>query len=218
MSAQQPDGKTQQPVGEAQSPEYAGQLPVRAVLQQYVSPAQPEQDNLRALKWQPGDMPTIATQVGLGVAGFVVAEAVTVPFALMGTHFNLVDHNTENRVIAFAMITGISGALGLTQGVIWGGDIFEGNGNGWWTLLGSAAGITLGMMTATGMDSDEGWAVGAGMALTGPILAYHLSAEPVYVGTAYSPSPPLQQSACALQPTGMHDNIPLLQLSIPLGE
>jgi len=166
--------------------------------------------------WRPGDIPTIAAQAGLGAASCIVAGFLSVPIAAVATRINVADGNTDAQLDAFFIITCLGASFGLAQGVIWGGDIFDGNGNGWLTLLGSVAGVTAGGLTGWHIHTAAGWMLGSAVVLATPILFYHLSAEPVYAGPASSLNAPAPTNHYSFRPTGMHDQMQLQVLSLPL--
>jgi hypothetical protein len=171
------------------------------------------QDSTAEIIWRPGDVPTIATQVGLGAVSLVVFGVASGLVGTMAVGGNLVDgaNTTDSQLAAVWIVTGLGASLGLTQGVMWGGDIWNGNGDYWSTLLGAVLGIAAGGILGATTEDAAGWAFGSTLALATPILFYHLTASDVHAGPSRSWTMSKQ-----FQPTGggLHYQVEVLRVPL----
>lgn len=125
----------------------------------------------------------IATQAVTEVIFIGLSEACAGAAAAIAFRFNIADGSgmTTAEQNASVIMLVAAGVLGQYAGVMLGGEMWDGNGSGGYTLLGSAVGLAIGGGLTTvfsAIDAPDWLSLGLGIttALASPIVFYHASA------------------------------------------
>jgi hypothetical protein len=147
----------------------------------------PVADRSATPAWQAWDGPTLLWQVGLGLVGQYLGYSV----GGLVTLFALAGLGLPETAAFLAVMAGTTlvGSVGAAAGVILGGRWREGTGTGGGVAAGVAIGGLLGFLALAGTwwtSQDHVWGLPIALLvvailapLTGAVLGYHLSVEPL---------------------------------------
>lgn len=160
--------------------------------------------------WEPGDLPTIGTQI---LGGAVGAAAIGLPVIYL-PRLVFADGESTGAAVAYILLSSAAVSFGLAEGIMLAGDLFDGNGDFGYTFAGTVTGILLGAAAFVEFKGTNGQLVAPVLALALPIYAYHASATPISVIT------PQDEASAAMRlplerPGRMHISVPIF--NIPLG-